>query len=110
MAVGRVVGDQQPLCDLLLVSAFATSPATSVSLGPPPSKTMVAHRFRDTFAVDLLSHGVPIDQVSILLGHSSIKTTEKHYAPWVKARQDQLEASVKKIWGGVDSEQASISN
>ena len=26
-----------------------------------------AHRFRDTFAVELLLAGVPIDQVSILL-------------------------------------------
>ena len=35
--------------------------------------------FRDTFAVELLLSGVPIDQVSLLLGHSSVKVTEKHY-------------------------------
>jgi len=57
-----------------------------------------AHRFRDTFAVELLLAGVPIDQVSILLGHSSVKITEKSYAPWVKARQDQLELAVMKTW------------
>jgi integrase len=54
--------------------------------------------FRDTFAVELLLSGVPLDQVSILLGHSSVKITEKHYAPWVKARQEQLEASVRQSW------------
>lgn len=57
-----------------------------------------AHRFRDTFAVDLLLAGVPIDQVSLLLGHSSVRITKKHYSPWVKARQEQLEAAVKKAW------------
>ena len=46
-----------------------------------------AHRFRDTFAVELLLAGTPIDDVRILLGHSSVKISEKHYAPWVKARQ-----------------------
>lgn len=56
------------------------------------------HRFRDTFAVSLLLKGVSLDSVSKLLGHSSIKITERHYAPWVKARQDQLEAEVRKIW------------
>jgi integrase len=56
------------------------------------------HRFRDTFAVELLLAGVPIDQVSILLGHSSVRITEKHYSPWVKARQDQLETAVKNAW------------
>src|SRR5579864_6479453 len=56
------------------------------------------HMFRDTFAVELLLAGVPLDQVSLLLGHSSIKITEKHYAPFVKARQQQLEASARMAW------------
>jgi integrase len=58
------------------------------------------HRFRDTFAVEQLLSGTPIDQVSALLGHSSIKVTERHYAPWVKARQEQLEANVIRSWEG----------
>jgi integrase/recombinase XerD len=58
-----------------------------------------SHMFRDTFAVELLLAGVPIDQVSLLLGHSSVKITEKHYAPFVKARQEQLAQSAKKAWG-----------
>jgi len=57
-----------------------------------------AHRFRDTFAVELLLVGVPIKRVSILLGHSSVKVTEEHYAPWVLAEQEQLEADVRKSW------------
>jgi site-specific recombinase XerD len=56
------------------------------------------HRFRDTFAVDLLLQGVPLERVSVLLGHKSIKVTEKHYAPWIRARQEQLEADVKRVW------------
>ena len=32
-------------------------------------------------AVDLLDAGVPLETVSILLGHKSFKATEKHYAP-----------------------------
>jgi integrase/recombinase XerD len=58
-----------------------------------------AHMFRDTFAVELLLAGVPMDQVSLLLGHSSTKITEQHYAPFVKARQEQLESSVRAAWG-----------
>ena len=58
-----------------------------------------AHRFRDTFAVELLLAGVPLERVSVLLGHVSVKVTEKHYAPWVRARQEQLEADVRRTWG-----------
>ena len=57
-----------------------------------------AHRFRDTFAVGLLQAGVPMERVSVLLGHSSIKVTERYYSPWVRARQEQLEADVRGSW------------
>ncbi|HUB78975.1 MAG TPA: tyrosine-type recombinase/integrase, partial [Bryobacteraceae bacterium] len=56
------------------------------------------HRFRDTLAVELLLRGIPIERVSILLGHSSIKVTQKHYSPWVAARQAQLEADLAALW------------
>ena len=32
------------------------------------------------------------------LGHSSIKTAEKHYAPFVKARQEQMVQTMKQAW------------
>jgi integrase/recombinase XerD len=56
------------------------------------------HMLRDTFAVHYLLAGMPLDQVSILLGHSSVRITERHYSPWVRARQQQLEDSVRKAW------------
>jgi integrase/recombinase XerD len=59
---------------------------------------MVSHRLRDTFAVDLLQKGVPLEEVSKLLGHKSVKTTEKHYAKWVKSRQDRLDSLVAATW------------
>jgi integrase/recombinase XerD len=58
----------------------------------------VSHRFRDTFAIELLLAGVPLERVSILLGHESTKVTERHYSPWVKARQEQLEQDVRNAW------------
>jgi integrase/recombinase XerD len=57
-----------------------------------------AHRFRDTFATELLLAGIPIERVSILLGHQSVRITEKHYSPWVHARQAQLESDLKAAW------------
>jgi Phage integrase family len=58
----------------------------------------ISHRFRDTFAVELLLAGVPIERVSILLGHQSVRVTEEHYNPWVSSRQEQLEADVASAW------------
>ena len=46
----------------------------------------------ESFAVDLLLEGCARERVSILLGHKSINVTEKHYAPWIRSRQEQLEA------------------
>ncbi len=56
------------------------------------------HRFRDTLAVELLLEVVPMERVLVLLGHSSVKITERHYAPWVQARQAQLEADLVRVW------------
>ncbi len=56
------------------------------------------HCLRDTFAVDLLTKGVPLESVSKLLGHKSIKTTEKHYSPWVAERQRVLDSLVIETW------------
>ena len=39
------------------------------------------HDLRRTFGLNLIKQGMPIYQVSRLLGHKSVKTTEKHYAP-----------------------------
>ena len=59
---------------------------------------MISHRLRATFAVDLLQKGVPLEHVSKLLGHRSVTTTERHYARWVKGRQDRLDTIVSSTW------------
>ena len=45
-----------------------------------------SHRLRNTFSVVLLEKGRSIGTVSILRGHTSIKTTGKHYVPWAKSQ------------------------
>lgn len=55
------------------------------------------HQLRDTFAVELLLAHVAIEELSPLLGHSSIITTERYYAPWVTARRNRLARIVKEV-------------
>lgn len=55
------------------------------------------HRFRDTFACRLLEQGADIRTVSKLLGHTSIRTTEKHYAPWMASQQKLLDAATARL-------------
>ncbi len=57
-----------------------------------------AHRFRDTFAVELLLAGVPLERVSILLGHQSVRVTERYYAAWTDSRQRQVEEDLQRAW------------
>jgi integrase/recombinase XerD len=59
---------------------------------------MKSHRLRDTFACEALYAGVPMEEVSQMLGHASIKTTEKYYGAWVKKRQEQMEKRFEKVW------------
>ena len=49
--------------------------------------------FRHTFATDLLSRGIPIEDVSVLLDHRSVRITDAHYSHWVKARRDRLDSA-----------------
>jgi site-specific recombinase XerD len=65
--------------------------STGMSEGHP-------HQLRDTAAVEWMLAGIPLEEVSKLLGHTSVKTTEKSYAPWVKARQDRLVSLVMNTW------------
>ncbi|MGA8408133.1 MAG: tyrosine-type recombinase/integrase [Candidatus Acidiferrales bacterium] len=64
-----------------------------------------SHRFRDTFAVSLLQAGVSLENVSTLLGHQSIRITEKHYSPWVKTRQDALDRELLRVNAAMSQEQ-----
>jgi hypothetical protein len=64
------------------------------------------HRFRDTFAVSLLEAGVSLENVSTLLGHQSLRVTQKHYAPWVRTRQDALDRAVEAALTSIASPKA----
>ena len=55
------------------------------------------HRFRDTFSVRLMEQGADLRTVQMLLGHGSIRTTERHYAPWVQSMQRALDAATERL-------------
>jgi integrase/recombinase XerD len=55
------------------------------------------HRYRDTFAVNLLTSGADLRTVQLLLGHQSIKVTEKHYAHFVAAQQALLDSATARL-------------
>ncbi len=60
-----------------------------------------SHMLRDTFAVELLLAGWPIEYVSHALTHKSIKMTEQYDAPWLlrrkQKRQEELERELSKM-------------
>ncbi len=56
------------------------------------------HCLRDTAAVEWLSAGIPMEEVSKLLGHESIRVTEKSYAKWAVSRQSRLDSLVTAAW------------
>jgi integrase/recombinase XerD len=48
--------------------------------------------------VALLEKRLPLEEVSKVLGHESMKTTERHYSEWMKGRQDRLDNLVTATW------------
>jgi integrase len=51
------------------------------------------HRFRDTWAKTALLNGTPMRTVQLVLGHKSIRTTERHYAPFVIEYQGMIDGA-----------------
>jgi site-specific recombinase XerD len=64
------------------------------------------HMLRDTFAVEYLLAGMPLKEVSRLLGHSSVTITQKHYAPWVLEKQQRLADSQRKAWAQMNAKES----
>ena len=56
------------------------------------------HRFRDTFAVDMLARGATPYDVAKLLG-DEIATVEKHYAPFVRELRERVRGLMEKDEG-----------
>lgn len=77
-----------------LSSLLGSLRRTVVCLGSLANVDAHPHRFRDTFAVRLLEKGVSIRTVQLLLGHTNVKTTEKHYAPFMRSHQRILDEAV----------------
>ena len=57
-----------------------------------------AHRFRHTLATEILSAGGSVQDAADVLGNSP-RIIEKHYAKWIKARQDRISALMGSIFG-----------
>jgi len=71
---GRFGGHKTIQSNRALEAAFKRAGLTDVS----------SHNMRKTFATRLLNRGAAITDVQHLLGHSSVKTTERAYAAFVK--------------------------
>jgi integrase len=71
---GRYGGHKTIQNNRALEAAFKRAGLTDVS----------SHNMRKTFATRLLSRGAAITDVQHLLGHASVKTTERAYAAFVK--------------------------
>ena len=49
------------------------------------------HDLRRTFGLNLIKQGMSIYKVSKLLGHTSVRTTEQHYAPLLTAEIEDFQ-------------------
>jgi integrase len=60
------------------------------------------HRFRDTFAVDMLARGASPYDVAKLLG-DTIETVEKHYAEFVRELRERVRRMMEDNEGGLEA-------
>ena len=71
---GRFGGHKTVQNNRALEAAFSRAGVTDVS----------SHNLRKTFATRLLSRGAAITDVQHMLGHASVKTTERAYSAFVR--------------------------
>ncbi len=62
------------------------------------------HMLRDTFAIEKLEAGVPLEEVSELLGHANIGVTQRHYTPWDRRTQDRLKKASMADWSLINKQ------
>lgn len=55
------------------------------------------HRFRDTFAVNLLTQGVDIFTVSQMLGHSDVSITQDHYLKLIPGYRERMSQKTRSL-------------
>jgi integrase/recombinase XerD len=55
------------------------------------------HRFRDTFAINLLTQGCDIFAVSQMLGHSDVRITQAHYLKLIPGYHERLSQSTRAL-------------
>jgi len=56
----------------------------ALSLKGETGKKFTIHCLRDTFASLALLEGKPLGEVSMMLGHANVKTTQDHYIKWMR--------------------------
>ena len=56
------------------------------------------HEWRDTLAIEVLEGGGSLEDVQLLLGHKSRKTTEKYYVALTKKRMEKAIDARRRTW------------
>ena len=56
------------------------------------------HEWRDTLAIEVLDGGGSLEDVQLLLGHKSRKTTEKYYVALTKKRMENAIEARRRTW------------
>src|ERR1700680_5042522 len=57
-----------------------------------------SHEWRDTLAIEVLEGGGSLEDVQLLLGHKSRKTTEKYYVALTKKRMEKAIEARRRTW------------